>query len=54
MQGLACAELPLDAPPLPMYLVWHARHQADPMHQWLRRTIEDAVPAPLVAPAQKV
>ncbi len=28
---------------LPMYLVWHRRFQADPMHSWLRRAIEQTV-----------
>jgi DNA-binding transcriptional LysR family regulator len=51
MHGLQSAALPFDAAPLPMYLVWHARHQADPMHQWLRRTIEAAVPSALAATA---
>lgn len=49
MHGLAETKPPFDAPTLPMYLVWHARHHADPMHQWLRRTIEEAVPASLTA-----
>lgn len=40
MHGLAMAESPVTCPPLPMYLIWHARHQLDPMHQWLRHTIE--------------
>ncbi len=36
------------APPLPLPVVrvdmiWHARHHDDPPHQWLRRTLEDAV-----------
>ncbi len=48
MAGLAHAEPPLPCPPLPMYLIWHARHQADPMHLWLRRTIEEAVPPTLL------
>jgi hypothetical protein len=26
-----------------MYMMWHVRHQADPMHQWLRSTLESAV-----------
>ncbi len=47
MAGLAFCEPPLPCPPLPMYLIWHARHQADPMHVWLRRTIEAAVPPAL-------
>lgn len=42
LQGLAMAEPPLPCPPLPMYLVWHLRHQADPMHQWLRQAVEAA------------
>ena len=50
MHGLAHAEPPLPCPALPMYLVWHARHQADAMHAWLRRTIADAV-APALASA---
>jgi len=56
MAGLASAEPPLPCPALPMYLIWHARHQADPMHLWLRRTIEAAVPpalAALAAPATR-
>jgi DNA-binding transcriptional LysR family regulator len=51
MQGLAHAEPPLPCPTLPMFLVWHARHQADALHAWLRRTIEDAV-APALASAR--
>jgi DNA-binding transcriptional LysR family regulator len=48
--GLAMAEPPLPCPGLPMYLVWHARHQADPMHRWLRQLIEASV-APALAAA---
>lgn len=51
MRGLAMVDPPLPCPPMPMYLVWHARHQADPMHRWLRQTIEDSVPAALAAAA---
>ncbi|MDE1948473.1 MAG: LysR family transcriptional regulator, partial [Burkholderiales bacterium] len=50
MRDLAWAEPPLDCPPLPMYLVWHARHHADPMHRWLRQAVEEAV-APALAAA---
>jgi DNA-binding transcriptional LysR family regulator len=49
--ALAMAEPPLPCPPLPMFLVWHVRHQADPLQAWLRRLIEDCVPAPLRAAA---
>lgn len=40
MRGLASAPPPLPCPTMPMYLVWHVRHQADPTHHWLRRAIE--------------
>jgi DNA-binding transcriptional LysR family regulator len=50
LRGLGVAEPPLPCPALPMYLIWHARHHADPMHQWVRQAIEDAV-APALASA---
>jgi DNA-binding transcriptional LysR family regulator len=34
--ALAYAPLPVKAPPLPMYAVWHLRDQQDPAHRWLR------------------
>lgn len=40
MRGFALVDAPVETPPLPMYLVWHQRHQADPVHQWLRATLE--------------
>lgn len=36
MAGLASAALPLPAPEMPMYLIWHERHHADPAHRWAR------------------
>ena len=46
---LAAAPLPLRAPPLPMYAVWHLRDQQDPAHCWLRTqlaaTVADALRA---------
>ncbi|MFM2057170.1 MAG: hypothetical protein RLY71_1555 [Pseudomonadota bacterium] len=36
MRGFATADVPLATPEMPMYLVWHRRHQADPVQQWLR------------------
>jgi DNA-binding transcriptional LysR family regulator len=43
MRGLAHTRVPFDGPDLPMYMVWHARHQNDPAHRWLReRMIETA------------
>lgn len=47
LRRLAWAPVPLQCPTMPMYLVWHVRHQADPMHQWLRQQIEDVVPQAL-------
>jgi len=49
MRGLAWVEPPLPCPALPMYLVWPTRLQADPLHQWLRRSIEHSVPVALAA-----
>ena len=43
LQGLALAAAPLPLPPLPMYLVWHRRHQADPVQRWLRDHLEAVV-----------
>lgn len=43
MQGLAASDLPIPAPEMPMYAIWHLRHQQDPTHQWLRRQLDDVV-----------
>ncbi len=40
MRGLAWCDPPLPCPALPMYLIWHARDQADPMHRWVRQALE--------------
>lgn len=45
LQGLAQAPVPLKTPAMPMYAVWHLRHQGDPVHQWLRGHLQ-AVVAP--------
>jgi DNA-binding transcriptional LysR family regulator len=44
LRGLADAPVPLAAsrsglPMLAMYMVWHVRHQQDPLHRWLRQTL---------------
>lgn len=36
LRGLASAAPPLPTPPMPMYLIWHLRHQHDEAHKWLR------------------
>ena len=43
MRGLAWAPPPLPCPPLPMFMIWHLRHQDDPMHRWLRQAVEAGV-----------
>ncbi|WP_209605852.1 LysR family transcriptional regulator [Sinorhizobium kostiense] len=44
---------PLDLGSFTMSLLWHARHQDEPRHIWLRRTIVAAAKAVLVAGTQK-
>jgi DNA-binding transcriptional LysR family regulator len=46
LRGLAMAPLPVDAPPMPMYAVWHRRLHEDPAHRWVRAEL-DAVVADL-------
>lgn len=36
LRGFALAPLPLALPEMPMFMVWHARRQGDPVHRWLR------------------
>jgi DNA-binding transcriptional LysR family regulator len=43
LRGLAMAPLPLPCPAMPMYLVWHVRHQVDPLNRWLREQLEAVV-----------
>lgn len=46
LRGLAMAPLPVEAPNMPMYAVWHRRQQEDPAHRWVRAEL-DAVVADL-------
>jgi DNA-binding transcriptional LysR family regulator len=39
LAGLAHAAPPFDCEPMPMYALWHQRHQDDPMHRWLRAAL---------------
>lgn len=50
LRGLAHADAPVPCPSMPMYMLWHQRHQTDPMHRWLRDELE-AVVAPALAAA---
>lgn len=52
LRGFAHAEPPLACPAMPMYLVWHIRHQDDPMHQWLRAQLQVAVEPALESAAR--
>ena len=46
MRGLQDAEVPVPCPTMPMYMIWHLRHQQDMAHRWLRAQLE-AVAKPL-------
>lgn len=48
MRDLASAPVPVPCPEMPMYLIWHQRHQQDLAHQWLRQQLE-AIAQPLAA-----
>ena len=47
MRGLVDVEVPVPCPTMPMYMIWHLRHQQDTAHRWLREQLE-AVAKPLV------
>jgi DNA-binding transcriptional LysR family regulator len=41
LSGFDRAPLPLAAPDLSMYVVWHRRHHEDPAHAWVRAQLEE-------------
>lgn len=43
LAALAQAPVPLACPPLPMFMIWHARHQHDAAHRWLRAQLQAVV-----------
>lgn len=47
LRGLATAPLPVPAPRLPMYAVWHVRRQDDPAHRWVRQSLDAVLEAAL-------
>jgi DNA-binding transcriptional LysR family regulator len=49
LQGFAIAPVPVTCPSMPMYMVWHLRHQEDPAHRWLRQNLEMVVAPSLAA-----
>lgn len=54
MRDLAHVEAPVPCPSLPMYMVWHQRHQQDQAHRWLRDQLQavaqSVIPASSSAP----
>jgi DNA-binding transcriptional LysR family regulator len=40
LHGLASVPVPLPCPDMPMFMIWHRRHQLDPAHLWLRGELE--------------
>ncbi len=51
LRDFAAAPVPVECPPMPMFMVWHLRHQTDPMQRWLRQQLEIVV-APALAAAE--
>lgn len=49
LAGLAHCEPPVACPPIAMYMLWHARHQHDDAHRWLRSELLGLVDAALGA-----
>lgn len=45
LRGLASVPVPLPTPAMPMYMIWHRRHQTDPVQRWLRDQLEAVVNA---------
>lgn len=43
LRGLSDANVPVKTPAMPMYAIWHLRHQQDPVHVWLRKQLTDTV-----------
>ncbi|MFN4352963.1 MAG: LysR substrate-binding domain-containing protein, partial [Hylemonella sp.] len=44
LRGLASSPVPLATPALPMYAVWHRRHQDAPAHRWVRTMLDTLAP----------
>lgn len=51
LRDFAQSAVPAAAPALPVYLVWHQRDHADPVHRWLREQIEAVAMAAVGAAA---
>jgi DNA-binding transcriptional LysR family regulator len=44
LRDFAHVDVPVPCPSLPMYLIWHRRHQQDAAQRWLREQIDTLVP----------
>ena len=40
LRDFASTPMPMPCPKMPMYMIWHMRHQLDPAHRWLREQLE--------------
>jgi DNA-binding transcriptional LysR family regulator len=47
LRDLASAKVPIACPKMPMYMVWHMRHQHSHAHQWLRQQLQSVTQAVL-------
>jgi DNA-binding transcriptional LysR family regulator len=54
LRGFDHAPVPVRCPVMPMYMVWHLRHQTDPVHRWLRRELEHVVAPSLAATGRRL
>ena len=52
LRGFDLAPVPVKCPTMPMFMVWHRRHHADPAHRWLRKQLEMVVAPSLAAAAE--
>lgn len=50
LRGLASTPPPVPCPRMPMYMIWHVRHQQDAAHRWLRLQLEDVARAAVSSP----
>jgi len=40
LRDFASCPVPVDCPPMPMYMIWHLRYRHDPLHCWVREELE--------------
>ncbi|MBO9650519.1 MAG: LysR family transcriptional regulator [Variovorax sp.] len=45
LRDFASVVPPVTCAPLPMYMIWHRRHQEDAAHRWMRAQLEAEVPS---------